>query len=551
MTRALALAALLLACSACTRDVDSATEANARGSTGHPVDGDTFIRPLIGNISGLIPNITSDANSHEVGGLLYNGLVTFDRDQRPIGDLAESWQQSGDCRQLTFKLRHGVQWHDGHPFTADDVAFTYRTMIDPKTPTAYKDDFEAIERLETPDPYTVRITYAQPHARSLMSWGMEILPRHLLEPWVRKGKLREAPQNWNQPVGTGPYKLSQMWPGEKLVLVANTDYFEGPPHLSRVVFRVIPSQATVFLELKAKGLDSAPLSGGLTALQYARQTDYPAFRKDYHKYRYPSNSYTYLGFNLKNPLFADRRVRQAIALAIDKKALIEGVVLGLAREATGPYKPGSWQYNASVTTYPFDQARARALLAEAGWKETNADGVLVRDGKPFAFELLTNQGNDERKKIAEIVQASLREVGIAVEIRVIEWASLLKEYIKKRHFDADILGWNIAPDPDQFPIWHSSRMGPDDLNTVSYANPEVDALLERGRQTCVQAERKRYYDRFQEILAEDQPYVFLYFRDALPVVSSRVRGVLPGSAGIDYNFHDWWVPRSEQRYTSE
>jgi peptide/nickel transport system substrate-binding protein len=551
VTRALALVALLLACSACTRDVDSVTDEAPRSTGGRPVDGDTFIRPLIGNISGLIPNITSDANSHDVGALLYNGLVTFDRDQHLIGDLAESWEQSGDCRHLNFKLRRGVRWHDDRPFTADDVQFTYQAMIDPKTPTAYKDDFEAIERLETPDPYTVRVTYAQPHARSLMSWGMDILPRHLLESWVRSGKLREAPANWNQPVGTGPYKLSQMWPGEKLVLVANKEYFEGPPHLSRVVFRVIPSQATVFLELKAKGLDSAPLSGGLTALQYARQTDYPAFRRDYHKYRYPSNSYTYLGFNLKNPLFADRRVRRAIAHAIDKKALIDGVVLGLAREATGPYKPETWQYNPNVKTYPFDQARARALLAEAGWKETNDDGVLVRDGKPFAFELLTNQGNDERKKIAEIVQASLREVGIAVEIRVIEWASLLKEYIKKRRFDADILGWNITPDPDQFPIWHSSRMGPNDLNTISYANPEVDALLERGRQTCVQAERKRYYDRFQEILAEDQPYVFLYFRDALPVISSRVRGVAPGAAGIDYNFHDWWVPRSQQRYTSE
>ena len=195
-------------------------------------------------------------------------------------------------------------------------------------------------------------------------------------------------------------------------------------------------------------------------------------------------------------------------------------------------------------------AKARALLAAAGWTETNADGVLVRNDQPFTFELLTNQGNDERKKVAEIVQASLKELGIQVDIRVIEWASLLKEYIKKRRFEAIILGWGIGLDPDQYEIWHSSKTGPDELNHISYANPEVDALLEQGRTSCRQAERKKFYDRLQTILAEDQPIVFLYFRDALPVVSSRVRGIVPAPSGIRYNFNEWYVPTHLQRYTA-
>ena len=163
---------------------------------------------------------------------------------------------------------------------------------------------------------------------------------------------------------------------------------------------------------------------------------------------------------------------------------------------------------------------------------------------------MTNQGNDERKKVAEIVQAALKELGIQVDIRVIEWASFLKEYIKKRRFEAIILGWGIGQDPDQYEIWHSSKTGPDELNHISYANPEVDALLEQGRKSCVQEERKTYYHRLQEILAEDQPIVFLYFRDALPVVSSRVRGVVPGPNGLRYNFNEWYVPKHLQRYTS-
>ncbi len=330
------------------------------------------------------------------------------------------------------------------------------------------------------------------------------------------------------------------------MLLANPDYWEGRPYISRIVYRIIPSQATIFLELKARGLDAA----GLTALQYKRQTEYPAFRKAYNKFRYPSNGYTYLGFNLKDPRFADKRVRQAFAHAINKNELIDGVILGLGREATGPYKPGTWVYNPQVKTYPYDLAKAKALLAEAGWKDTNGDGLLDKDGKPFAFELLTNQGNDERKKVAEIIQASLREVGVGVEVRILEWAAFLKEYIKKRRFEAIVLGWGIGLDPDQYDVWHSSKTGPDELNHISFQNAEVDGLLEKGRSSCVQSERKQYYDRLQEVLAEEQPIVFLYFRDALPAVSSRVLGIIESPNGIRCKFHEWFVPKQAQRYTA-
>jgi len=541
----LALAAAL-ALAACGGEADSAVEQGSARPGEKPAYGDTFIESLTGNISGLIPNVLSDSASFEIGSMLYSGLITRDKDLNIIGELAESWTFSQDCLDLTFNLRRNVRWHDGRPFTAADVVFTYETMIHPKTPTAYREDFKAVAEVAAPDPYTLRVRYKQPYAKALQSWGLWMLPRHLLESYVREGRLREAPQNRSNPVGTGAYRFGEWKPGEKVVLVANPDYFEGRPHLGRVVYRIIPSQATIFLELKAKGVDAA----GLTALQFKRQTEYPAFRKAYHKYEYPANAYTYLGFNLKDPRFADRRVRQAIAHAINKRELIDGVLLGLGREATGPYKPGTWAHNPDVPTYPYDMAKARALLADAGWTETNADGVLVRNDQPFTFELLTNQGNDERKKVAEIVQASLKELGIQVDIRVIEWASLLKEYIKKRRFEAIILGWGIGLDPDQYEIWHSSKTGPDELNHISYANPEVDALLEQGRTSCRQAERKKFYDRLQTILAEDQPIVFLYFRDALPVVSSRVRGIVPAPSGIRYNFNEWYVPTHLQRYTA-
>ena len=541
---ALTLAAAVALAGGCGRDVPSLVE-EASVAPGVPAYGDTFIEATIGDIAGLIPNITSDGASHEVGNMVYDGLVKADKDLNYVGAMAESWQFSPDCLQLTWKLKRGINWHDGHPFTAEDVMFTYQAMINPKTPTAYKEDFLAVKHAEIVDPYTFRVTYTRPLAKAVQSWSMWMLPKHLLEKYVAEGKLKESPEN-SRPVGTGPYRFQEWKSGEKVVLVSNHNYYAGRPYLGRIVYRVIPNQGTIFLELKAKGVDLA----SLTAIQYSRQTEYPAFRKAYRKYRYPSSAYTYFGFNLKDPRFADRRVRQAFAHAINKQELIEGVLMGLAREATGPIRPGTWAYTDKVARYEYSPEKAKALLAQAGFKD-NGDGLLRdKDGKPFSFTIRTNQGNEERKKVAEIIQQRLAAIGVTTEIQVIEWASFIKEFIKKKRFEAVVLGWGVGTDPDQYGVWHSSQMGPDQLNQISYANPEVDRLLEDGRASCHQQERVKYYHRFQEVLAEDQPLVFLYFRDALPVVSARVQGVEPAPSGIFYNFIQWYVPKQVQRYTS-
>ena len=533
---ALALAGAIASSSGCGREAPGMVDETS-AMAGAPAYGDTFIEATIGDIAGLIPNITSDGASHEVGNMVYDGLVKVDKDLNYVGAMAESWQFSADCLELTWKLRPGIKWHDGRPFTAEDVLFTYQTMINPKTPTAYKEDFLAVKHAEVVDPHTFRVSYAKPLAKAVQSWGMWMLPKHLLEKYVVDGKLKESPEN-SRPVGTGPYRFQEWKSGEKVVLVANHDYYAGRPYLGRIVYRVIPNQGTIFLELKAKGVDLA----SLTAIQYSRQTEYPAFRKAYKKYRYPSSAYTYFGFNLKDPRFADRRVRQAFAHAINKHELIEGVLMGLAREATGPIRPGSWAYTDKVARYDYDPAKAKALLAEAGWQDTG-DGVLRdKDGKPFSFTIRTNQGNEERKKVAELIQQRLGTIGVKTEIQVIEWASFIKEFIKKKRFETVVLGWGVGTDPDQYGVWHSSQTGPDQLNQISYANPAVDRLLEEGRASCHQTERVKFYHQFQEILAEDQPLVFLYFRDALPVVSSRVQGVHPAASGIFYILRVWFVP---------
>ncbi|MGW8285445.1 MAG: peptide-binding protein [Candidatus Deferrimicrobiaceae bacterium] len=541
IARIIAVAVAVALAAGCAKKRDAA-ETPAPSSGAAPAYGDAIVEGSIGDVSGFLTAVTSDSASHTAAGYVFNGLVRYDRNLKLEGELAESWEVSPDGRKITFHLRKGVRWHDGKPFTSEDVMFTYRRMIDPNTPTAYAEDFKQVTRASNPDPNTFIVEYEKPFAPALASWGMHVLPKHLLETYP---DISRSPLN-KKPVGTGPFRFVEWKTGEKTVFEANPDYFEGRPYLSRVITRVIPDPATMFLELKSGGIDMM----GLTPLQYTRQTKTEEFRKSFNKYRYLSFGYTYLGFRLSHPLFSDRRVRQAFAYAINKKEIIDGVLFGLGQEATGPYKPGTWAHNPDVKRYPYDPERAKALLAEAGWKDAGGKGVLEKGGRKFAFTVLTNAGNESRAKTAEIIQQNLAAVGIRMEIRTLEWSAFINEFVDKRKFDAVILGWSISQDPDQYDIWSSKKTGPKELNFVGFADAEVDRLLEEGRRTFDIEKRKKAYFRIQEILAEEQPYVFLYYPDSLPVVQKRIHGIEPAPAGISYNFIKWYVPKGEQKYTS-
>jgi peptide/nickel transport system substrate-binding protein len=326
----------------------------AEGEAAKPVHGDTFIEASIGEPNNLLPVLASDSASSDINGKVYNGLIRYDKNLQLEGELAESWEISEDKLSFTFHLRKDVTWHDGAPFTSADVLFTYQLYINPDVPTSYAEDFLQVAKAEAPDPYTFRVTYEKPYAPALESWGTPIHPKHLLE-----GKeITKSPLS-RSPVGTGPYKFVKWDAGEKVVLLANPDYFEGQPYLHRIVYRVIPDSSTQFLELQSGGLDYM----GLTPIQYSTQTDTPAFKRKFNKYRYLSFSYTYLGYNLTKPLFQDKSVRQAISYAINKQELIDGVLLGLGQAATGPYKPDTWVYNAKVKRYDYNPELSRSLFA--------------------------------------------------------------------------------------------------------------------------------------------------------------------------------------------
>ncbi len=504
-----------------------------------PVYGDAIVEGTIGEASTLIPILATDSASHAVAAQIYNGLVKYDKNLVIVGDLAESFDISRDGLTITFHLRHGVTWHDGAPFSSRDVLYTYRVIIDPKTPTAYAEDFKQVKTITAPDAYTVRVTYGSPFAPALASWGTSILPAHLLE-----GKDITKSPLARQPIGTGPYRFKEWIAGQKIVLDANPSYFEGRPYIDHYIYRIIPDTSTMYMELKAGTIDTMTL----TPVQYARQTTSRQFTSRFNKFRYPSSNYIYMGYNLRHPLFKDKRIRQALTAAINKDELIQGVLFGMGQKAYGPITPGRWAYNPNIKDIAYDPQHAVDLLAQAGWRQKNADGILVKDGKPFQFTILTNQGNQQRLLTAQIIQQRLRFIGIDVKIRIVEWATFIKEFVDKGNFEVVLLGWSTTPDPDMYDVWHSSKTNPGELNFIGFKNAEVDRLLVEGRSTFDMEKRKKAYFRIQEILADEQPYTFLYVPDALPVVSARIRGVEVAPAGIGYNQIKWYVPKNEQVY---
>jgi peptide/nickel transport system substrate-binding protein len=272
-------------------------------------------------------------------------------------------------------------------------------------------------------------------------------------------------------------------------------------------------------------------------------------------YSQPSLGYAYIGFNLKNPLFQDKRVRRAITYAVNREEIVQYVLYGLGVVATGPFPNHLWYCNPHVKPIPFNPEKARQLLAEAGWKEKNKDGVLMRDGKPFRFTLITNSGNDTRRDVGVLVQRQLHELGIDVKFELYEWSVFLKDFINERHFDACILGWGLSVDPDAYEIWHSSQIEKG-FNFVSYRNLEADRLWEEGRREYNQEKRKRIYWRIHELIAEDQPYTFLFVPLGISTLQNKfmllekdrmgkevLRPIQIEKAGLLYDLVKWYVPK--------
>ena len=503
--------------------------------------GGMLIDAMSGEPSNLISMIAGDSASSAISGNIFNKLIKYDKNLELAPEIAEKWTISSDQKTITFYLKKNLKWSDGRDLTSDDVLFTWKLVTDDNTRTPYGSDYKLVDKAEVPDLHTFRVVYKKAYAPALDSWAtLQILPKHIL-------KDEDINRTFfsRKPVGSSYYKLANWVNGEKLTLEASSSSVMGEPNISKLTSRFIPDTSSQFLELIADNIDLM----NINPIQFARVIpSRPDLKNKLALYKELGNSYTYLGFNSKRSPFNDIRVRQAINYALDKQEVIDGVLLGLGEPVASPYKPGTRWSDRVLHPYPYDKNMALKLLHEAGFNDTNHDGILEKDGKPFAFEILTNQ-NKQREMTAVLIQRRLKDVGIDVKIRVIEWASFVNQFIKTSDFDAVILGWSLSLDPDQYNIWHSSQQKPGQFNFIGYSNKEVDQLLEEGRTELNPDKREKIYHAFSKILLRESPIVYLYAGYGLTAMSKRIKGIESPTppAGIAYNSYEWFIPSTLRR----
>lgn len=504
--------------------------------------GGTLISAMPSDPSSMIGMVAGESASLAIGSYLFNSLLKYDQNLDLAGELAESWQVADDKKTITFKLKPDLQWADGKPLTSADILFTWQLITNENTHSPYASDYQLVTKAEAPDARTFIVHYSQPFAPALESWAsLQVLPKHKLA-----GQDIRTTSFAQKPLGSHYYQLKEWRHGEYIKLEKNPKSVLGPANIDHLIERIIPDPAAQFLELMADNIDSMSMD----PITYARIIpSRPALQARLNQFKELGNSYTYLGFNLKRKPFDDVRVRKAINYAIDKQEIIDGVYLGLGITIASPYKPGTRWSNPDLIPYTFDPAKAKQLLAEAGFEDTNGDGVVDRDGKKLSFEILTNLGNKQREKTAVIIQRRLKEVGIETHIRTLEWASLLTNFIKPGDFDAVVMGWGLGLDPDQYNIWHSSQQKPGQFNFIGYNNPAVDKLLEQGRLEFDPEKRMQIYHEFAKVLYEDSPLVYLSAGYGLTAIHKRVQGIMNPvpPAGVSYDSQKWYIPQPLRR----
>jgi len=460
---------------------------------------------------------------------------------------------------LMFHLRPNVMFHDGHRFDANDVKFTYDSIMNPKNLSPRISDYEPVKAVEVVDPLTVKIVYKRLYSPAIGTWGMGILPEHLLNDRVLKkeaqrlGKdqnafsMRQSTFNRN-PIGCGPFVFRKWKSDQYITLDRFDDYWEGPSNYKKYVFRVIPDLLTQEMEFYAGTIDSY----GVQPHQVKRLDKDSRFQS----FSGTAFGYTYIGYNIRRKPFDDPRVRRALGMAIDTQKIIKYVLYGQGERITGPFVKQTDYYNHDIEPIPYDPKKALALLKSAGW-ERGKDGWLEKNGETFRFTLISNSGNDLRKAILAIAQNAWKQIGIDVRTDLIEWSVFLQERVNKLDFDALILGWQMGIDPDLYQIWHSSQSHPYQLNFIGFKNKEADDLIIKIRQEYDLGRQIAYCRKLHEIIDNEQPYTFLYVSKWTAVLDNRIvikqvddagntqyEKIIPTKTG-SYTFHfNKWIKLS-------
>ena len=452
----------------------------------------------------LDPRFSLDLASHQVIQLIFNSLLKKDLNGNLVPDLAVNWEFINDLEYL-FHLKKGVKFHDGSEVTSSDVKFTYDFVLNPENQSPKRGGLEKLSKIEIIDKYTIKFVLKEIFGPFLSNLTLPIIPKKIAE---RVGK-----EFARHPIGTGPFKFNSFEIDYKVVLSKNKNYFEGLPRLNGVIFKIIPDETVRVLELE---------KGNIHFLQNAISPDIlPRLQSNSQLklMKRQGTNYSYIGFNLEDPILKNQKVREAIARGINRDSIIKHILKDLAAKASSMLSPFNWAYEPMVKIYDYDPQKAMKLLDQAGYPDPDGDGPIPR----FTLTYKTSQ-NELRKLIGEVFQEQLRKIGVEIYIKSYEWGTFFSD-IQTGNFQIYSLTWVGIADPDIFHyIFHTESFPPKGANRGRYSNIEIDRLIENGRKDNNIKARKIFYSQIQKKLAEDIPYVSLWFTMNIAVMRKEIYG---------------------------
>lgn len=517
---------------------------------------DTIVYSMNMAPQGIFNPLISDISiDHYVESVVYASLMTVNTEGDIEPYLANEYSVSDDQKTITYKMKANAVWHDGQPVTANDVAFTFKSMADAGYTGGYYGDVEnikgakafhdgksdSIEGIRVVDDTTIEIEFENIYAPAVTNLGtINIIPEHIWSK-VPTSEWKNQTELLNAPIGCGPYKLTQYESGSFVKFEAVKDFFNGDVKTPNLIFKVVNAD-TIQAEFKTAEIDIANV-------ETLRKTDIDALVKEgYSTQAFPNFQFTYMGFNLRKEALQDLKVRQAFMYAIDRQSIVDKVVEGRGQIVNAPMLPSSWAYPeaSQLEGYAYDVEKAKTLLKEAGWEDKNGDGVLENaKGEPFKLSLACQTNHPKREQSAMVIQENLKAVGIQIEIDSMEFSAMMDKVVANHDFDLYMMGNTLSLDPDPRPMWHSEAIsheaGVVGYNIVAYENKETDKLIESGNATLDKESRKEIYTEFAKILNRDVPEVYLFCQDIERVYNSNLTGYAPSTFNEFYNVNNWEI----------
>lgn len=552
MSRRSAALIALLFCIACLKNERPAQRsaprrpaAAATTADGTPQDGGTLVRRLESDVTTLNPVIHATSYDRLVEDYLFTPIIYLDQDLQPSPGLADSWEVLEGGRLYRFELNEKATFSDGTRVKASDVIFTLRKIVDPTSEALQiVGAFESIDwaRTRAVDADTVEVAFKQVHAPQLIRFNdVMVLPEHVYS----KGNFRRD-HNFT-PVGSGAYRLVRRQANQEIVVERRADYWREKPHLQRVVFKIIGDNGTAWNALRRGDIDETRLASDL----WLRERENPANTRTIDFRRFYTLNYNFIAWNTATPHLSDKRVRNALAMCVPLDVVVKDLYKNTARALSGPFTPDDFSYNPTVPVVRHDLAAAKRLLTNAGWLDSNGDGIVDKDGKPLKIELILMAGQAATLQFGQMVQAEMKKIGVQLDLAVLDFPAAIAR-ITRGNYESAYFGFEVDPDPDPFNILHSSQFPPRGQNFAHYTNPEVDRLIVQARAEMDRSKRKDAYWRIHELVAADQPYTYTVQVSSKWGLNKRVKGVeesrgyglyrwFPGPLG-------WWIPQDQRTH---